>query len=148
MLPLEDPSPYAFLSALNGDRPEDCRILAKTRGDELNICGHMALASKASLLYAFSGNGKTSLINAGLIPFFCDLGYAVFKTRPRPPFALNSPSQAFKECCIRENWVPSATQSDLEMMDEARSQLQTVPAEQLPGVRRLMENLDAQLTRL
>jgi hypothetical protein len=148
VLPVEDRSPYAFLTALDGNRPEDVSILRETRGDELKTISHMVLGSKLSTLYAFSGNGKTSLINAGLIPICVDLGYAVFKTRPRPPAGLVSPSEAFKECCTRENWVPGISESDPGLIDDARAQLQATPPESLQGVRRLLEHLDAQLTRL
>ena len=70
----EDYRPYAFLAALDGSRGDDRDIIRETRGKEVKITGHMVLGSKIATLYAFSGNGKTSLISAGLVPFFLDLG--------------------------------------------------------------------------
>ena len=148
MEPWSDGSPFAFLTSLSGDRETDREIVEKTRSEDLKISGHMALASKVATLYAFSGNGKTSLIDAGLIPFFLGLGYAVFKTRPRPPFALGDPVTAFKECCIRNNWLPPPTASETALLDEARRQLQQRSADDIPAVRRLVEQLDGQLVRL
>ena len=142
------PNPFAFLSALSGERELDRAVIGRTRAEELQICGHMALAAKVATLYAFSGNGKSSLINAGLIPFFNDLGYAVFKTRPRPPFALTDPTVAFKEGCIRENWIPPTTASDVDVLGQARHELEANSDTKLPAVRRLLERLNAQQIRL
>jgi conflict system STAND superfamily ATPase len=142
------PSPFAFLAALRGERELDRAVIGHTRSEELQICGHMALAAKVATLYAFSGNGKSSLIQAGLIPFFNDLGYAVFKTRPRPPFALSDPTTAFKEGCIRENWIPGISASDGDAVGQARQELQATSGTDLPAVRRLLDRLDAQQIRL
>lgn len=140
--------PYAFLAALDGSRADDREIIRETRDEEVKITGHMLLGSKIATIYAFSGNGKTSLIGAGLVPFFLDLGYSVFKTRPRPPYALSDPVQAFKEGCIRDNWVPCAASSDTALVADARQQLEDLSPELLPGVRRLVQLVEAQLTRL
>lgn len=90
-----DSSPWRFLGPLT-DTPADRELLALTRDNELGIVERMALASHASILYASSGNGKTSLIEAGVIPALRARGVHVFKTRPRPPGSVQDPTMAFK----------------------------------------------------
>jgi predicted AAA+ superfamily ATPase len=99
-------NPFSFLAALDGAVPLHRQILARTRESELEIATHMVAASKASLLYAYSGNGKSSFINAGIIPFFVARGYAVFRTRPRPPLQTTDPSRAFKYCVANDFYLP------------------------------------------
>jgi hypothetical protein len=116
-------NPWRFLTALDGDSELDRRLIRRTRRDEIQIVSHMVAASRVSVLYAFSGNGKTSLINAGLIPFLTDNRYAVFKMRPRPPWSIESPTQAFKDSLLRDICLPLFRQSDLEILSKARDRL-------------------------
>ncbi len=81
----EGRSPWHFLLPLDQENAADQQLIHQTRQLELRIVVNMIISSRVSILYAFSGNGKTSLINAGIIPFFTDQGYVVLKTRPRPP---------------------------------------------------------------
>jgi hypothetical protein len=139
-------SPYSFLTALTGERPIDREIIAATRAMELKIAAHMILSAKVSTLYAFSGNGKSSLINAGLVPYFLDLGYVVFRTRPRPPYAPLDPVAAFKEGCIRDHHVPALKNDRAALVEEAVRQLETLPSDALPGVRRLIDRVASEQT--
>jgi hypothetical protein len=118
-------SPFSFLSALDGSIPLHRQVLSQTRESELAIASHMVAASKVSLLYAYSGNGKSSFINAGLIPFFVARGYAVFRTRPRPPLHTTGPSEAFKHCVLSDVFLPEAPSEDYVRLQEFKLQLQS-----------------------
>lgn len=95
-------NPWRPLTALYGDREEDRTILEETRGEELHVVNNMVASSRVSLLYAMSGSGKTSLLQAGVIPFFQRRGHVVFTTRPRPPWARDDPRRAFRSCIARQ----------------------------------------------
>jgi TM2 domain-containing membrane protein YozV len=111
-------SPWHPLSPLAASRDDDRRLLALTRRDELAIVTNMVAASRISLLYAMSGNGKTSLINAGVVPFFAEQGYAVFTVRPRPPRARNDPRAAFRHCVLDQLPRAIASSFDRHAVDE------------------------------
>src|ERR1022692_2353794 len=113
-------SPWKFLTALDGESDDDRKLLDLTRRKELEIVVNMVVGSKVSLLYAFSGNGKTSLINAGIVPFFQNEGYAIFQTRPRPPHSLDDPVVAFKQCILRHHILPLIRSKDMRELEEAR----------------------------
>lgn len=102
-------NPWRFLESLDADNPGDFDLLKSTRAHELEIVRNLILSSKVTLLYAFSGNGKSSLINAGIIPTFQRSGFGVFRTRPRPAFSLANPSQAIKDCLVLEYWFAATT---------------------------------------
>ena len=57
-------NPWRFLTALDGNHETDRQLVSVTRRDEIQILSHMVAASRVSILYAFSGNGKTSLISS------------------------------------------------------------------------------------
>jgi hypothetical protein len=128
-------SPWRFLEALDSSQPEDIEILKLTRGPELEVLTNLILTSKTTLFYAFSGNGKSSMINAGIIPHFHKSGYAVFKTRPRPAGAIGSPSNALKDCILREAWLPLTSPQDEQLLARARAALIDLP----PAVRDYLE---------
>jgi hypothetical protein len=104
-------SPWHMLAPLDGTRTEECHLLELTRTDELHLINNVVAAARVSLIYAMSGNGKTSLINAGVIPFFQKHDHVVFTTRPRPPFARNDPRTAFRECILQQ--LPAVMKSTL-----------------------------------
>lgn len=144
----EAESPWRFLSPLSGDDPADRQIIAETRTEDLQIVAEMVSASRVSLLYAYSGNGKSSLINAGIIPLFKRRGYGVFRTRPRPPFSIHNPTRAFKECILREIDVPAFSQGELQrirdLRDEAGALMQPVARQ----IEEALAIIEGKLTRL
>jgi hypothetical protein len=147
-MPVETPSPWRFLAALDGARELDRKILQATRCRELNLVNHMIMAAKVCILYAASGNGKTSLLNAGVIPHFLELGYAVFRTRPRPPWCVNDPITAFEECMIREQWLPAAPSDLLSYLESAKAEMQKFLPAHSPITRQLLTQFEAQYYRL
>ena len=86
-----------------------------------------------------TGVSGWELINAGLIPFFNENGYAVFKMRPRPPWSIKNPTQAFKDSILRDVNLPLFQSADLDILKKANDQLRDAPAAQ----RRELENLIA-----
>jgi hypothetical protein len=118
---------WRFLESLDPERAGDRELLTLTRGDEIEVVSNLVLAAKASILYAFSGNGKTSLIDAGVIPHMHKAGFAVFKTRPRPASALAGPAEAFKEGILRNAWLPLTSRGDREMIARAKASLAELP---------------------
>lgn len=141
-------SPWRFLTALDGSRDIDRQIIQKTRAEDLDLVNHMIMAARASILYAGSGTGKTSLLNAGVIPHFVDLGFAVFRTRPRPPWAVDDPVAAFEECMIREQWLPQAAGHLLKFFDSARTELQKLDPPPSSSTQVILSQLEAQADRL
>jgi hypothetical protein len=123
--PAQDPSssPWHSFYALEAGLASDARLLEKTRGPELRVLFNLVSSSQSSVLYAYSGNGKSSLVNAGLIPELQKTGYAVFRTRPRPPFAADHPSEAFKQSMLREVWLPDLPDEDQALPDQIRREL-------------------------
>jgi hypothetical protein len=121
-------NPWRFLSALDGGEAVDRDLILKTRGDEIQLVSHMVAASRASILYAFSGNGKSSLINAGLVPFFVQNRYAVFRVRPRPPWCIDNPTQAFKTSIVRDVNLPLFREDDIDTLKAARRGLDSTGA--------------------
>lgn len=116
-------NPWRFLTALDGSSDTDRRLVQETRREEIQIISHMVAASRASILYAFSGNGKSSLVDAGLIPFLNVNRFAVFKMRPRPPWSVNGPTQAFKESLLRYINLPLFRHGDVEILRQAKAGL-------------------------
>ncbi|MBC8011994.1 MAG: hypothetical protein H7067_18060 [Burkholderiales bacterium] len=90
-------NPWRLLTPLRGVDPTDRELLRQTRADELKQITSMIGASRASILYASSGNGKTSLLQAGIVPHFEERGYMVVIARPRPLHCTDSPSRALKQ---------------------------------------------------
>ncbi len=135
----EQQSPWRFLTPLDGNDATDQDLISLTRQDELSIITNMVAASRVSILYAFSGNGKSSLINAGLIPFFTNEGYAVFTIRPRPPWSIENPSLAFKECVLRDINLPLFSENDLDLLREALKRLESTDDRQAKRIDYLYE---------
>jgi hypothetical protein len=142
----ESENPWRFLSALDGSRELDRLIISKTRHEELDLVNHMVAGGRTSILYAASGNGKTSLLNAGVIPYFVNLGYAVFRTRPRPPWSEGDPVHAFHECMVREQWLPEPNLELTALVLKANSELADLPRDSV--TRLLLARLEAQGERL
>lgn len=146
MLPDEE-SPWRFLTALDGSRELDREIIRQTREQELDLVNHMIMGGKTSILYAASGNGKTSLVNAGVIPHFVSLGYAVFRTRPRPPQSITDPIRAFEQSIIEEQWLPEMG-VDLASIAESKKELEQLASVNDPSIRSLLVQIEAYLERL
>jgi RDD family len=141
-----DDTPWRFLRPL-GDRAEDRDLISLTRPAELRAVTNMVSSARASILYAMSGNGKTSLINAGVIPHFTKLGYVTFRTRPRPPWCLTDPTLAFKESILRHLRLPLVTDVDLRNLQGARARLTTVPQADSEQVTVALLRLEEKLSR-
>ena len=94
-----------------------------------------------------SGNGKTSLINAGIVPFFISRGYAVFNTRPRPPWSTTNPVDAFKECVLRDITLPLFSASDIELLSSVRAHLESVPGNQDHDSEEKLARLEDKISR-
>src|SRR5262252_7230033 len=95
-------SPWRFLQPLDEGSALDRRLIELTRAHELQILSSIVSFSRVSLLYAQSGNGKSSLLNAGLIPKLREEGYPVFRCRPRPAWEQGDPIRAVKLGILRE----------------------------------------------
>ena len=126
-------NPWKFLSSLNGKDDIDRKLIELTRQNEVRVIRDLVASSRASILYAHSGNGKSSIINAGLVPFFTSKGYAVFETRPRPPWSTENPSEAFKESIIRNIHLPKLKHSDLEMLQLMKQEIDPTRQDELNG---------------
>lgn len=109
---VDSQDPWRFLESLDARNPGDVELINQTRTTELEIVRNLVLSGRVTLLYAFSGNGKSSLLNAGIIPAFHRSGYAVFRTRPRPAVSIDNPSQAFKDSLLSEFWLPLKHRDD------------------------------------
>ena len=149
--PQSDPnrdSPWRFLEALEEDRATDRELLELTRADDLEIIGDMVATSRVSLLYAFSGNGKSSLIHAGLIPRFRRRrGYAVFKTRPRPPWSSHDPASAFKDCVLRDIEPSFFLQREMQKLRELQSRASALDGTLSREMESVLESFTAKLAR-
>lgn len=141
-------SPWRFLDALGFDSAADRQLVRLTRGAELQVLTNLVRSSKASVLYAYSGNGKSSLINAGLIPNLLEAEYVLFRTRPRPPFATASPIKAFKECMLREMWLPELAREDRNLPQELMQATAHVTGEGAERIAELIERLSSQWARV
>lgn len=141
-------NPWRFLTALDGNDETDRDLLALTRKDEIQIIANMVAASRVSILYAFSGNGKTSLINAGLIPFFITNGYAVFKMRPRPPWSIENPCQAFKDSILRDISLPLFRRADLEILETVLGRLTNIPEAMNKEIENFLDRLKSKISSL
>jgi len=132
-------SPWRGLTPLDGANADDRALLVLTRGEELHAINNMIAASRVSLLYAMSGNGKTSLISAGVVPFFRNHDYIIFTTRPRPPQCRNDPRRAIREGILLH--VPEAVRAAADR--DALEQLKTAVAthEELAPLQRLHDQL-------
>lgn len=131
-------NPWHFLGSLS-DNPEDHKILKLTRGEELRVINNMIEASRVSILYASSGNGKSSLINAGIIPTFRELGYATYITRPRPPACIDNPVTAFKRVVLGQLEDEILLPHELEQIREQIDQINQSEVE--PEITRKFEDL-------
>jgi hypothetical protein len=116
--PADQPNPWRALAPLRAGSDEDRRIVQLTRDDDLHILTNLVSATRVSLLYAASGNGKTSLLQAGVVPFFEKQGYIVFTVRPRPPWAPNDPRAAFRSCMTRQLAAAVSQAFDRRSLDE------------------------------
>jgi uncharacterized RDD family membrane protein YckC len=145
----EEPvSPWRFLTPLDAAEGIDRELVEVTRQEELLILADMIATSRTSLLYAFSGNGKSSLINAGIVPLFKRRGYAVFKTRPRPPWSAHDPARAFKDCLLRSLELPLVSQTDLIKLRGVRERLGTASDPEARDLVNALGSLEARLARL
>ena len=115
-------NPWRFLSPLE-DNDSDRQLLGLTRPDELRIVTDLIASSNATILYAHSGIGKSSLVNSGLIPILKGRGYFVFPTRPRPPWSMADPTRAFKDCILRGLEIPKLSREDTLQLEALRDQL-------------------------
>jgi hypothetical protein len=145
---LKGESPWRCLNALGFDSEADRELLRLTRGAELKVVTSLVSSSKASVIYAYSGNGKSSLINAGLIPNMLEAEYVVFRTRPRPPFAVEHPAQAFKECMLRDVWIPALNPEDRRLPEELQKGIGVLPFEAGTRLAVLLERFASQWTRI
>ncbi|HWK88989.1 MAG TPA: hypothetical protein VNP72_03315, partial [Longimicrobium sp.] len=121
-------TPWHFLAALDGDSAADRELLKLTRAYELEVVSNMALTSRVSILYSMSGNGKTSLVNAGVIPDFRERGFAVFHTRPRPPWCIDDPARAFRMGMIRNASLPLFSIEEIEQLTAIRGRMAAAAA--------------------
>jgi hypothetical protein len=143
--PAVSDSPWRFLDALG---ETDSKLLELTRKAELEVVTNLVRASKASVLYAYSGNGKSSLINAGLIPNLLKANYVVFRTRPRPPFSTASPEDAFKECMLRDAAVPRLPAEQENLPQAVLAEIASVRGAEANRLVQLLEQLAPQWSRI
>nr|NIO72641.1 hypothetical protein [Anaerolineae bacterium] len=90
--------PYKFLDYFEA---RDVPIFYGREWEALNL-KQKILAYKLTVLYGASGVGKTSLIQAGVIPRLHEDGYATFYVR-----ALEDPAQAIRTAAMRLEEMPS-----------------------------------------
>ena len=140
-------SPWHFLASLGANSVTDRELIQLTRSEELWVAIDMVAASRVSILYAYSGNGKSSLINAGLVPFFDSQGWATFRTRPRPPWSIENPLQAFKDCILRELDVPAFNEADFELLQALKGKLAGVPGGSQKDFTQLFEKFEHSMAR-
>src|SRR3954454_24800032 len=138
-------NPWRFLTPLSGEDPNDRLLVELTRSDELHLVTQLIASSRTSLLYAFSGNGKTSLLDAGIRPFFEREGYAVFRTRPRPPWAQSDPTTAFKECVLRDLPAAMLSTGDRQMLERLGELAKRSGDERQADMERLLDRLERML---
>jgi hypothetical protein len=141
-------NPWRFLQSLRGDSVTDLELARRTRKDELRVVADMVASSRVSILYAYSGNGKTSLINAGLVPFFDSEGYAIYRTRPRPPWCPSNPTMAFKQSILRDLPEPTVNQTDLKLVRQARQKLKQQQVAGVTDLDQILSELEARLTKV
>ncbi len=139
--------PWHFLASLGANSVTDRELIQLTRSEELRVAIDMVAASRVSILYAYSGNGKSSLINAGLVPFFDSQGWATFRTRPRPPWSIENPLQAFKDCILRELDVPAFNEADFELLQALKGKLAGVPGGSQKDFTQLFEKFEHSMAR-
>ena len=139
-------NPWRFLQSLRSDSITDLELVRRTRKDELRIVADMVATSRASILYAYSGNGKTSLINAGLVPFFDTEGCPVYRTRPRPPWCPTNPLLAFKQSILRDLPEPTVDQTDLKLVRQARLKLKQTEAGGAADLDQILKELESRLS--
>jgi WD40 repeat protein len=92
-LPKVIQNPYRFLRPFT---PEDAEIF-KGRDREIKVVLNNVLATRVTALYAPSGAGKTSLINAGLVPRLKEEGFVPITVRPRPASRPDNPLAAIQD---------------------------------------------------
>lgn len=141
-------SPWRFLTSLDAEDPLDRRLLAETRGDDIELVTGMVASSRASILYAHSGNGKTSLINAGIIPRLRKQGHIVVRTRPRPAWSNADPSEAFKESVLRDLSIPLFTEDDRKGLTGLGERLRQAGDEDAAALKDLLRKIDLLASRL
>ncbi len=139
--------PWRFLRPLSGEIEADRNLISLTRKDELRVVISMVAASSVSILYAFSGNGKTSLINAGVVPFFKTPGYMVFRTRPRPSWSTYNPSQAFKDCVLKDLRLPLFGAADLKAMDHILGRIKLLPKDSSTNIEEDLKKIIAKIQK-
>lgn len=91
--PVSIENPYRFLRPFT---PEDAAIF-RGRDREIKVVLNNILATRVTALYAPSGAGKTSLINAGLVPRLKDEGFVPITVRPRPASRPDNPLGAIQD---------------------------------------------------
>ncbi len=121
--------PYKFLDYFEA---KDVRIF-KGRELEAPALHRQIMAHKLTVLYGASGVGKTSLIQAGVVPRLREDGYTAFYVR-----SLEDPAQAIKVEALRLARGPEA-----QLDEDARTTtLHTYLRQVLPAVTRLVVFLD------
>src|SRR5215469_3429042 len=140
-------SPWRFLSPLSGEST-DRELLSLTRGEELSILTNLIAASRVTLLYSSSGVGKTSLINAGIIPFFSERGYVVLRTRPRPPWSTRGPVEAFRSSSLRDIITPPDTQRNADLLRTAERELAALDNTHAAALKKIFPLLGARVSTL
>jgi hypothetical protein len=133
--------PWRALCPLEANRIADRNLIDLTRRDELAIVNNMIAASRVSILYAMSGNGKTSLLQAGVIPFFAEQGYIVLTTRPRPPISPVDPRRAFRDCIIAQVPLELARSVDRRSLDAIAAVAAKQEGEAARAMRRTLDRL-------
>jgi len=126
---------------LSGEDADDRLLLERTRAEELRLVTHMVASSRVSLLYSTSGNGKTSLIQAGVLPFFQRQGYATFRTRPRPPWSQGDPTLAFRECLLRDLQGALVNARDERLLKTLEQLVGEAPAAEREDLKALLKRL-------
>lgn len=143
----EATSPWRFLRPLRANNADDRELIEVSRAAELRAITQMISSSRVSILYAASGNGKSSLIHAGVIPHFEKLGYLTVRTRPRPPICLTEPAEAFKRCILDNLTLPVVTDVDLLRLRSARAQLHSLERDDAKTLDAALGHLQEKLDR-
>src|SRR5437660_1270138 len=87
------------------------------------------------------------MISAGVEPDFRERGYAIFRTRPRPPFAQNSPTQAFRECVLRYQHRPDHRKTIIAEWERTVRMLEGLPDEDRRTAIEVAARVESELRR-
>ncbi len=112
------PNPYRFLKPFG---PEDAEIF-RGREREIKAVLNYVLAARVTVLYAPSGAGKTSLINAGLVPRLKEEGFVPITVRPRPAARPDDPLEAIQDQIAEAIGRDTTTDRDLTILIRAAAE--------------------------